>query len=140
MGRPSKDVDIDEIPMPEGFDTPDESLVVTKPPVAATKVPEIATLDFIDEGVETLPIKHAFRLNGVVVKSLSLRRLTIGQVQKLTEKSRQEDGLDYISIYAEIAGIDEAVARGLKDEDGDALADRCQDFLPRAFRGETQSE
>lgn len=148
---PSRDnkVPVEEIPMPPIEE--DDDFADVQPRTASDKKQEsmaaeptpkvlpTAALTFHTDEAEELPLRHSFDWDGKSYKSLTLRRLTLGQVQDFSAKARAEDGIEMVELYAAIANIDVAVARGLKDEDGEALADRCQDFLPRAFRGETES-
>jgi len=103
-------------------------------------MPEIAALDFVGDGPDAkVTLSYPFKLDGALIGELEIRRLTLGQVRHLTERARSEDGIDMVDLWAELTGLPAPVIRGLKDEDGEELADAAADFLPRVFRGDQPS-
>ncbi len=91
-------------------------------------------LEFIGEGhFRVVPLKYGFRLDGAAVSSVTVRRLTIGQVDILLKRLATTT-ISTFEIYSEMTSLPVAVLRGLIDEDGDAVTDAAYDFLPRALK------
>ncbi len=101
---------------------------------------EIAELDFLSDPetrVHRVPIDHAFNWDGKKIDAIYVRRLTVAQVGQLASKL-QAGVSDRYDIYAAQTGLPAAVLRGLMDDDGDAVTEKCQDFFPRAFRADSE--
>ncbi|KZM49444.1 phage tail assembly protein [Labrenzia sp. OB1] len=138
--KPGLDVPLEEIQMPPEDLTAD--LDNTAAPSALEPAPEvpvdIADLDFQSDPATRLaevPLSHPFKWSGRTVKSITVRRLTVAKVGQIASKMR--DGkLDLYEIYAAQTGLPAAVLRGLMDDDGDAVSERCLDFFPRVFRAD----
>lgn len=103
----------------------------------ALKPRDIETLDFEIPGerqfFRVVPLRHPFRRNGEIVRDITVRRLTVGEVGDLID-DRPGDMPDFFDIYAVMTGLPAAVLRGLIDIDGEMVAGACYDFLPRYFR------
>ena len=111
----------------------------TEPPRPSSKALPIAELEFLDDEGVVVSLKHPFKFGGRIVKDITCRPLTLGVAQDLTRRSVREDGIELVEIYAVIAGLDVAVLRGIKEDDGRAIVETARDFLPRAFRGDQES-
>lgn len=144
------DMEISEIPMPETELTEDLVESLDNAPDAGqgttgksgrteekaeAPAPDVATLDFLSpaESREGLvKLNHPFKLDGEPVTEMPVRRLTVAEVGQIVTNAGS-GSLDYYDIYAAQTGFPAAVLRGLMDDDGKAVADRCRDFFPRAF-------
>lgn len=138
------DVKFEEIPLPprdmwgdsvtaaSGASTEATSAVVTKGPDR-----EIETLDFLLEEnsdvLRNIPLKFPFNWQGNPVRTISVRRLTTGEVGNIIDK-RPADVPDNFDIYGAMTGLPASVLRGLISDDGELVAEACYDFLPRYFR------
>ncbi|PVB59727.1 phage tail assembly protein [Labrenzia sp. 011] len=138
------EVPLEEIPMPPEALTSelDNAAAAAAPETKPAPPPEapvdIADLDFLSDPATRLaeiPLSHPFKWCGRTVKSITVRRLTVAKVGQIA--SRMRDGkLDLYEIYAAQTGLPAAVLRGLMDDDGDAVSERCLDFFPRVFRAD----
>ncbi|MBX3545605.1 hypothetical protein [Chelatococcus sp.] len=128
--------EIDEMPV-----VPDVDPVAT--PAAPAPEPtlgEMAVLDFIDPAAlsKSVPLRHAFRLDGETIGAIQVRRLAVAEVGQLAASIIQKGRYDVYDVYALMTGLPAAVVRALPDDDGDAVIDACSPFLPR-FAQETES-
>ncbi|QFT70681.1 hypothetical protein FIU93_28110 [Labrenzia sp. THAF35] len=136
------DVPLDKIQLPpaELTDELDNAPRSSTDETSQEKEVEIAELDFLSEPdtrVSRVPLEHAFTWEGKKVDAIYVRRLTVAQVGQLASKL-QSGAFDRYDIYAAQTGFPAAVLRGLMDDDGDAVTERCQDFFPRAFRADSE--
>jgi len=144
MPKPTKKLEITDIPLPADME-PDETAPVVEPSEEDFEQPKttalpIASLNFLDDEGVLITLKHPFKDGfGNICKEIRCRPLSFGQVQDFTRRAVDEDGIELAELYAAIAGIDLPTLRGLKAEDGEAITDAAQDFLPRAFRGDQKS-
>jgi hypothetical protein len=147
--KPTEPLAIEDIPLPPedpDFEAPETDQgsrkpepEETEPPQPSAKALPIAELEFLDDDGVVVPLKHPFKLAGRIVNDITCRPLTLGVAQDLTRRSVREDGIELVEIYAVIAGLDVAVLRGMKEDDGRAIVEAARDFLPRAFRGDQES-
>lgn len=105
----------------------------------ADEMPAVATLEFVNSThQQKVPLKHPFRWKGQVVDFITVKRLTLGQVDIFVRRAAKTS-FSTFDIYAEMTGLPADVLRGLVDEDGDAVVDVAYDFLPRPLKAETAS-
>lgn len=138
------DVKFEEIPLPprdmwgdsvtaaSGASTEATSAVVTTGPDR-----EIEKLDFLLEEssdvLRNIPLKFPFNWQGNPVRTISVRRLTTGEVGNIID-NRPANVPDNFDIYGAMTGLPASVLRGLISDDGELVAEACYDFLPRYFR------
>ncbi|WP_311272394.1 MULTISPECIES: hypothetical protein [unclassified Rhizobium] len=139
----SSAVQFEEIPLPprELWEDGDTAAAIEPTPVAPTEEPAPAAdvLDFVTSTHElSVPLKHAFRMDGKVVDKIVVKRLTLGQVDAFVRRAASAS-FSTFDIYAVMTGMPASVLRGLVDEDGDAVVDAAYDFLPRALKAESAS-
>lgn len=145
---PGGEAKIEEIPLPPEhlWSELDNSGQVAAPaaagtPAAAGAAPpparEIARLDFSGAKlpVRLIPLEYGFTHAGARVASVTVRRLSIGEVGDLID-SLPPGRVDNFDIYAAMTGLPAPVLRGLVDVDGERVTEACYDFLPRVFRPE----
>lgn len=139
----SADVKVETIPLPpiemwgeleNGGPAPTpagNAPAAAEPPAAVVVIDE---LDFVgDVHKRLVPLKHPFRLGGKVVSEIPVRRLKIGEIDKILRDATGAS-LQLFDIYSMMSGYPASVLRGLIDEDGDAVTEVAYDFLPRALR------
>lgn len=136
------DVPLEKIQLPpaELTDELDNTPLDATAETSQEKEVEIAELDFLSEPetrVSRVPIDHAFNWEGKKIDAIYVRRLTVAQVGQLASKL-QGRAFDRYDIYAAQTGLPAAVLRGLLDDDGDAVTEKCQDFFPRVFRADSE--
>lgn len=103
------------------------------------EAPTVATLEFVNSThQQQVPLKHPFRWKGEVVDVVTVKRLTLGQVDAFVRRAAKTS-FSTFDIYAEMTGLPADVLRGLVDEDGDAVVDVAYDFLPRQLKAESAS-
>ncbi len=138
------DVKFEEIPLPPrdmwGDSAPAtveaDAGLPARPP---EEIQDVAELEFVDGSHQkSVPLKYPFRLNGREVKVVTVRRLTLGQVDAFIRRAAAAS-FSTFDIYAEMTGLPAPVLRGLIDEDGNAVVDAAYDFLPRALKAESAS-
>lgn len=106
---------------------------------AADEVATVATLEFVNSThQQQVLLKHPFRWKGEVVNVVTVKRLTLGQVDAFVRRAAKTS-FSTFDIYAEMTGLPADVLRGLVDEDGDAVVDVAYDFLPRQLKAESVS-
>ena len=131
-------IGFEEIPLPPPemwtssaappFAAPAPASNLSPPPATA------AVLDFVGAShSKSVQLKYPFRLGGAVIDQITVRRLTIGELEVLVSGA---NGLSYMAVYAVMTGLPVEVLRGLIDEDGDAVTEAAYDFLPRRLRME----
>ena len=136
------DVPLDKIQLPPAELTDELDNTPLADPAEATqeKEPEIADLDFLSDPetrVARVPLVHAFNWQGKKIDAIYVRRLTVAQVGQLASKL-QGGAFDRYDIYAAQTGLPAHILRGLLDDDGDAVTEKCQDFFPRVFRADSE--
>lgn len=108
--------------------------VIAAEPAHVAPAVESLRLDFVGAAhSKSVPLKYPFRLEGAVIDQITVRRLTIGELEVLVSGA---NGLSYMAVYAVMTGLPVEVLRGLIDEDGDAVTEAAYDFLPRRLRME----
>ncbi|CDZ45604.1 hypothetical protein [Neorhizobium galegae] len=134
------DVKIEEIPLPpiEMWGELDNSQgsAVTAPAAPASseqRVREEEQLDFVDDPSVVIPLKFPFRRQGIVISSITVRRLTIGQVSGLVTRIGGGE-ISTFDIYSVMTGQPAAVLRGLVSEDGTEVSNVAYGFLPPSLR------
>lgn len=134
------DVKLEDIPLPpealwKELDNSDQ--VAPKQPTAAPPVEttdDRIVLQFLaGDTSKTVPLAYPFLFEGSEVREITVRRLSLGDVQTLLRKYA---GKSYtlIDIYAEMSGLPAPVLRALIDEDGTAVTEAAYDFLPLRLR------
>lgn len=136
-------VKVEEIPLPppelwnELDNSGDGMAPAPEPEPAKSEAPApapVAVLEFEgDSHKRVVPLKHPFRHNGQRIAEVTVRRMTIGEVDHFIRQSRDQSFTTF-DVYAFQTGLPAEVLRGLIDEDGDAVTDAAFDFLPRAIR------
>lgn len=102
---------------------------------------EVATLDFFgDELPEwTHPLRFKFRWEGRPVTEITVRQLNVAQMGAIFQRARAAGRApDLYEVYAEMTGLPAKVLRALKAVDGDAVTEKCWDFLPPSLRPATE--
>lgn len=94
--------------------------------------PEVAKLQFIGN-TKVVPLAFPFIWNGETVSEITIRRLTLGQVQEVLSSPAGEKFL-MLELYAIMIGLPAAVLRGLDDDDAREVTGAAYDFLPRSLR------
>jgi hypothetical protein len=132
------EVDLADIPLPPPeLDDELDNSHVAKGATASTQTggkvskprPETARLEFVTEAetrVQTHDLEHPFHLDGEVIKTITINRLTISEVGDTVSAGID----DYYDIYAVMTGLPAPVLRGLMDVDGDSVVGKCRDFFP----------
>ncbi len=124
-----RQIEISELPMPEGFG---EEIAAAEP--AAKAQPAHATLDFVDPPIAaTVDLQYPFRLDGKVIETITIRRLTLGEVGAVIDA--RGAAANRYDCYAVMTGLPAEVLRGLVDVDGEAVVEAAYGFLPRLFLG-----
>ena len=131
------DVTVEEIPLP-----PPEmwaELENSGKPAAAEPVPPaprvsrlIEQLAFVAAPAVTVPLQYPFVREGRAVDSITVRRLTVGEVGDVLDSLPPD--FDNHDIYAVMTGLPAPALRGLVDVDGDKVMAVAYDFLPLVFR------
>jgi hypothetical protein len=93
--------------------------------------PEVALLDFVDGGDRVVKLERPFRLDGVVVAEITVRRLTVSAVAELSRAGKVGD---LYEVYSAMTGLPASVLRGLDAGDGLEVTGAAWDFLPRRIR------
>lgn len=138
------DVKFEEIPLPPRDMWGDSATAAVEadadlPAKPPEEIQDVAELEFVDASHQkSVPLKYPFRLNGREVKVVTVRRLTLGQVDAFIRRAAASS-FSTFDIYAEMTGLPAPVLRGLIDEDGNAVVDAAYDFLPRALKAESAS-
>lgn len=104
----------------------------TPPSPAPTRPMPIMQLDFVAAATKTVPLDFAFRLDGRLIETVDVRRLTTGEVDQFLKEHAA--GFSTFDVFAVMTGLPAPVLRGLIAEDGDKVTDAALDFLPRAIR------
>lgn len=129
-------VAFEEIPLPPRDMWGDATAPESAPTPASDPAPvlpaQAEVLAFIGGShMRTVPLKHAFCWGDRLVDAVTVRRLTLGELEALLGRNAN---VSLIEVYALMAGLPVGVLRGLIDEDGDAVTDAAYDFLPRSLR------
>lgn len=138
------DLKFEEIPLPPRDMWGDSATAAVEadaglPAKPPEEIQDVAELEFVDASHQkSVPLKYPFRLNGREVKVVTVRRLTLGQVDAFIRRAAASS-FSTFDIYAEMTGLPAPVLRGLIDEDGNAVVDAAYDFLPRALKAESAS-
>lgn len=90
-------------------------------------------LDFVDPAAmrSRVALRHPFRLDGRVVDSVEVRKLSAGEVGRIVGDRGQDDRIELYEFYAVMTGLPASVLRGLPDDDNGAVVDAARPFLPR---------
>jgi hypothetical protein len=135
---------IEEIPLPPPefwgeLDNSTAAPAATAPAVSeAVYEQDAEELDFVGDDHHTVvTLKHPFRRAGVVVDTIIVRRLRIGEVDGVLRRVGATK-VSLFDIYAQMTGVPAPVLRGLIDEDGDAVTDAAYRFLPRALKADAE--
>jgi hypothetical protein len=129
-------VEIEEIPLP-----PEEEWAglsgadAAAPPAPAAAPRPAARLDFLEPGetVTTVTLVRPFRLDGEVVRCVTIRRLTLAEAARFADDLRRGDA-DNADFAAHLAGLPAEVIRGMDAEDGIAVVTAALDFLPPSYQ------
>lgn len=93
--------------------------------------PAVAALEFVTDAGKTIRLQHPFRLDGRLIDSVQVRRLSLAQVSDLVVAGRTGD---LYEVYAVMCGLPAPVLRGLDGDDGEVVVEAAYDFLPRVIR------
>lgn len=140
--------EVDEIPLPPDH-IREEMIAEEERAQAATagaqtaspkpkSAPEVAQLDFVrsDERRTVVPLAFAFRLDGALVESVTVRRLNGYEIAAFARAHLDENGAyDRYELYSVMTGLPAAVLRGLDQDDGVRVTGACSDFLSRGLAG-----
>lgn len=136
------DVKIESIPLPppEMWSTLDNSTAIAPATMSAEAAvaPVTPVVFFGKQRSTTVPLQFPFTLDGSTITGVTIRRLTLGEVQDLLAKTRGRT-LVFMEIYAEMTGLSVDTLKGLDDEDGVAITDAAYDFLPPRFKTDDAS-
>ncbi|OCP17426.1 MULTISPECIES: hypothetical protein [unclassified Ensifer] len=141
-------VEIEEIPLPPQemwgelnnteSSTSAPSVTVEEFASSAGPVASEAILDFVGSNhIRTVQLAHKFRFNGELVETVTIKRLTIGQVSTFIQEHADKPFTTF-DVYAVMTGLSASVLRGLIDEDGDLVTDAAYSFLPLALRPDAE--
>jgi len=138
------DVKVEHIPLPpkEMWAELDNSVEQSAAPVERKTVSPAARpierLAFAEPPRVTVPLQYPFNHPVLgYVTTIHVHRLTVGEVGELLDARQNSPSPDNFDIYAAQTGIPAPILRGLIDVDGEEVADKCYDFLPRVFRPTT---
>ena len=88
-------------------------------------------LQFSSETREkTVPLLFPFLLDGDKVDQVRVRRLTLGDVDRVFASA----DFTLFDIYGMMTGLAPAVLRGMDDDDAVTVTGACYDFLPRRLK------
>ena len=131
------DLKVEEIPLPPEalwaeLDNSDQAKVADTPsPKPAAPADDRIVLEFLAGDIsKVVPLSYPFRFEGKEVREITVRRLSLGDVQALLRKHTGQSWT-LVDIYAEMTGFPAPVLRGMMDEDGTAVTDAAYDFLPQ---------
>jgi hypothetical protein len=132
------DVKIESIPLPppEMWGQLDNSTTdIAAETGAETPVAPLTPVGYFGNiGRKDVPLKGSYvNPDGTRLVAVTIRRLTLGEVQDLLAKTSGKPLL-IMDIYAEMTGLTVEALRGLDDDDGVAVTDEAYDFLPRRFK------
>lgn len=138
---PGEEPELEEIELPpqdmwgQLNNAADEPAAAITPSIAAApqEKTEVAQLQFLGERTRVVELVHPFVLDGAEVREITIRRLSVSQVNELLDRI-ETSRLVTMDIYAVMTGIPAAVLRGLDDDDGREVLARAYDFLPRSLR------
>jgi len=122
------DVKVEEIPLPpeelwKDLDNSADADATAAPAMAGGNRPPLPV---------AVPLEYPFERDGVLVETITLRRLTVIEVGEVLDAL--PENFDFYDIYAAMADQPAAVLRGLIDVDGEKVAEVGYSFLPRRFR------
>lgn len=131
------DIKVEEIPLPPPEMWGElENSGKPAPTEAAAPVPRVSRpierLAFVAAPTVTVPLQYPFVREGGTVDSITVRRLTVGEVGDVLDSLPPD--FDNHDIYAVMTGLPAPVLRGLVDVDGDKVMAVAYDFLPLVFR------
>jgi len=133
------DVKVEEIPLPpeelwKDLDNSADADATAAPAMAGGNRPPLPAerLKFMRDAQVAVPLEYPFERDGVLVETITLRRLTVIEVGEVLDAL--PENFDFYDIYAAMADQPAAVLRGLIDVDGEKVAEVGYSFLPRRFR------
>ncbi|ACE99252.1 hypothetical protein Rpal_0693 [Rhodopseudomonas palustris TIE-1] len=105
----------------------------TTPAAEASKPalpPLVAALGFRGERSKSVTLAHPFTFEGCEISEVTVRRLTMMQVDNLVTARRHDD---LYEVFSEMTGLPASVLRGMDCDDGDRIIAEGKDFLPRTI-------
>lgn len=128
-------VDFSTIPLPpEGAEG--ETAAEAAKPAAAE---DVAVIEFLDPAARAkeIPLDFPFVWEGREVTRLVARRLTLGEVLRVSETAPKDadGGIALVHFYAAMIGLPAAVIRALDSDDSQRVQEGCFPFLPRSITG-----
>lgn len=117
----------------EGEPAPPAAPIEVAPAVAKPRV-QAAKLDFVKPSGITVSLDFPFRLDGEVIDSVTVRRLTVSEVRDIAGAAAGDPDFDLYRFYVPMTGLADEVFLGLVEADGDRVIEACQRFLPRIAR------
>lgn len=137
-----KDVKVESIPLPpQSMWSELDNSVPTEPAESQVEIEAsapVVSVALTGEREIDVPLSFPFPYGDRQVTKITVRRLTLGEVQDLL-RERTGKTLTTIDIYAKMTGYPVDVLRSLDDDDGHELFEKAYDFLPRRFREEVAS-
>ncbi|NEW96904.1 phage tail assembly protein [Rhodopseudomonas sp. BR0G17] len=94
------------------------------------KHPLVAVLGFRADRTKSVTLAHPFTFDGLEVSEVTVRRLTMMQVDNLVTDRRHDD---LYEVFSEMTGLPAPVLRGMDCDDGDRIIAEGKDFLPRTI-------
>lgn len=87
--------------------------------------PPAARLAFVERPRVTIRLRYPFFLNGLVVDTIEINRLTTADLIRLAATNG-----DLFDAYGLMTGLDPSILRGLDADDGDQLTTAAHALLP----------
>ncbi|KAB1087359.1 phage tail assembly protein [Neorhizobium galegae] len=97
---------------------------------AKVERPEQVLQFSIETREKIVPLLFPFLLDGAEVERVRVRRLTLGDVDRVFASA----DFTLFDIYGMMTGLSPAVLRGMDDDDAVAVTGACYDFLPRRLK------
>lgn len=113
-----------------------EPTIAAPLPAPARSPAAMAQLRFVDPGSmgATVRLDHPFELDGRIVETIDLRRLSVAEVGAIMDGLGDDDPLDPFDFFSVMTGLPAAVLRGLADDDGAEVLRLGRPLLPRFVR------
>lgn len=94
-------------------------------PPPDTAAPPVAHLAFLDRPTISIRLHYPFSVDGAVVETIKIRRLTTDDLIRLAD-----DDSDLFDAYGLMTGLDPTILRGLDADDGDRVTAAAHALLP----------
>ena len=97
---------------------------------------DVAELQFVGPRSTRVTLEYPFNWEGARVDEISVRRLTLAEVETIARRRSSGNKMTTMDIYSVMTGLPATVLYGLDDDDGQRLTDVAFGFLPRSLRPE----